>query len=90
MVQGPLTFSDVKLHSTIAGRLSLAGPNAAKIRRPIWRSDRQPKIWTAKLAGKIIDGQPALKRPATFAVRQDQRQKISAKNFKYYIEISNH
>ncbi|RNA40539.1 hypothetical protein BpHYR1_036015 [Brachionus plicatilis] len=29
-------------------RPSLAGPNAAKIRRPIWGSDRRPKIWTAK------------------------------------------
>ncbi|RNA27622.1 hypothetical protein BpHYR1_006144 [Brachionus plicatilis] len=40
--------------SSVGRRPSLAGPNAAKIRRP----GRRSKIWTAKLAGKIKDGRP--------------------------------
>ncbi|RNA23298.1 hypothetical protein BpHYR1_042401 [Brachionus plicatilis] len=58
-------------------RPSLAGPNVAKIRRPLWRPGRRPKIWTAELAGQNIDGQPNLKRTATLAVRQNQRKFFS-------------
>ena len=68
---------------SVGRRPSLAGPDAAKIRQPIWRPGRRPKIWTAKLAGQVLDGRPnvrpTLKRAATLAVRQNQRQKISLK-----------
>ncbi|RNA11352.1 hypothetical protein BpHYR1_006327 [Brachionus plicatilis] len=73
----------VCLENSVGRRPSLAGPNAAKIRRPLWRPDRRPKIWTAELAGQIIDGRPNVRpiliRAATLAAKFLDRIKNRSK-----------
>ena len=70
---------------SVGRRPSLAGPDAAKIRRP--------KIWTAELAGQIVDGRPNVRpiflRAATLAVRKNQRQKISLRKILMFFYVSN-
>ncbi|RNA12738.1 hypothetical protein BpHYR1_033931 [Brachionus plicatilis] len=84
---------------SVGRRPSLAGPNAAKIRRPIWQPGRRPKIWTTELAGQNKDGRPNLrpnlKRTAKFTAKLKtdghfggQKKSAKRKIFKYYIQIS--